>query len=224
MRPIDIIRGKLRRRTLTVLGEHGVSLIEYHVMIVVGYGIVVKPDELASFSAQESEGDPRGEFPILEYCKAVDQCIEKRWLALLTPEECEREAERRQSAWLPDLTDTCLSPGTVDFTPEGYLLYRKLTLEINGKEHLQFNDSGWNLDEECKEVHILAETEEMCRRRIEEFVDNPSSHIGLGGVHLPAQVINVSGPTPIGPWRPNRFIIIPNGFNAKIEYEVLSAP
>jgi hypothetical protein len=220
MRPIDIIREKSRRRTLSVLGEHGVSLVEYHVMITVGYGIVLKPDELASWSVGEASGDPRGEFPLSEHLDAVNHCIEKQWLALLTPEECEREAERRQSERLPDLTDTFLSPGAVDFTQEGYLIYRKLTLGINGKEHLQFKDSGWNLDDERKEVHILAETEERCRMRIEEFTGKPSFYIGE--IDLPVQVVNVSGPTPVGPWRPNRFIIIPNGFYAKVDYKVLS--
>jgi len=224
MRRIDVIRNESRRRTFNALGERGVSLVEYYVMNTVGYEIILKPDELASWSVGESMDDPWGEFPLSEHLDAINHCIEKQWLKILTKEECELEVERRRSERLPDLTDAFLSPGTVDFTQEGCLLYRRIKQEINGEKHLQFKDSGWNLDEERKEVHILAETEEMCRRRISEFENNPSGYLGVGGVEVPAKVVNISGPTPIGPWRPNRFIVIPNGFYAKVDYEVVNLP
>ena len=141
MRRIDLIREKSRQRTANVLGGRGASLAEYYVMCTVGYGIVLVPDELASWSVGESRGDPRGEFPVSEHLAAVNSCLEKRWLVILTSEECEREAERRRTSQLLELTDTHLAPGAVDFTPEGYALYRDLILNIYGEGHLRSMDS-----------------------------------------------------------------------------------
>lgn len=201
--------------TFEVLEKYKVSLAEYYVMCTVGYRIFLPPERLAQDSFAHAEGDPRGEVAVSEHLNAIHSCVEKAWLEILTPEEYEREMVRRQSAEIPEIDDY-LEPNSVDFTPEGYCLFRKIIFEIFGAEHVQKNDSGWNLDEVNQTVNIYAETYDLCGALIKEFRDDPSSYTGRV-----AEIIDVSEVESIGSWKPNRFITLPHGFHARIRHKIV---
>lgn len=199
--------------TFAVLEKHNVSLAEYFVMCTVGNRIFSPPERLAQDSFALAEGDRRGEVALSGHLNAIHSCIEKAWLEILTPEEVEREMARRQSAAIPEISDH-LKPYCVDFTQDGYSLYRQFIFEIFGAEHVQNNDSGWNLDEVNQTVNMYAETHDLCGALIKEFRDAPSSYIGRE-----VEIIDVSDIESIGSWRPNRFITLPHGFHARIRHK-----
>ena len=202
-------------RTFHVLEKYKVSLAEYFVLCTVGYRIFSPPERLAQDSFNLSEGDPRGEVALPGHLNAIHSCVEKAWLEILTPEEVEREMARRQSAAIPEIADH-LKPNTVDFTQEGYCLYRQFIFEIFGAEHVQKSDSGWNRDEVNQTVNMYAETHDLCGVLIKEFKDEPSSYIGRV-----VEIIDVSEIETIGPWRPNRFITLPHGFHARVRHRTV---
>ena len=201
--------------TFHVLEKYEVSLAEYFVMCTVGYRIFLPPERLAQRSFALAEGDPRGEVALSEHLNAIHSCVEKAWLEILTPEEVEREMTRRQSAAIPEIYDY-LKPNTVDFTQEGYCLYRQFIFEIFGAEHIQKKDSDWNLDEIDQTVNMYAETHDLCGTLIKEFRSDPSSYIGRV-----VEIIDVSEIETIGSWRPNRFITLPHGFHARIRHRTV---
>ena len=102
--------------TFDVLRENDASLAEYYVMGTVAYGIFLSPEELARQSLKLSDGDPCGTFPEQTHLEAVSSCIEKKWLETVT-------LERQRG-------DDILDIGTVDFTPEGFALYRRIINKI----------------------------------------------------------------------------------------------
>lgn len=195
-----------------VLREYGMSPCEHSLMCVVGYRLPLLLDELPEYSATLDSSCSES-----EYADASRSCIQKGWLEILTAEWREREAERQQSSQIPKLLDEGFEHGVVDFTQEGYLLFRKINLRIFGEEHIQYDESGWNIDERSSEVNIYAETESLCRKRAKEFKDEPSSYIGET-----VNITSISYPTMIGPWKPNRFITLPQGFHIKITYRILA--
>lgn len=199
--------------TFRVLEKYKVSLAEYFVMCTVGDRIFSPPERLAKDSFALSEGDPRGEVALSGHLNAIHSCVEKAWLEILTTEEVEREMARRQSAAIPEIYEYP-KPNTVDFTQEGYCLYRQFIFEIFGAEHIQKKDSGWNLDEVNQTVNIYAETHDLCVTLIKEFRSDPSSYIGRV-----VEIIDVSEIETLGSWRPNRFITLPHGFHARIRHK-----
>lgn len=106
--------------TFDVLMENDTSLAEYYVMVAVAYGIFLSPEKLARQSFKLADGDPRGTLPEQKHLEAVSRCIEKKWLEIVS-------LERQRG-------DDILEIGTVDFTPEGFALYRRITNKIFGED------------------------------------------------------------------------------------------
>jgi hypothetical protein len=105
--------------TFDVLSKSNVSLAEYYVMAIVGYGIFLPPETLAWQSFKLGKGDPRGEVSTQEHLQAIFNCIENKWLEVIESERCKG--------------DEVLEVGTIDFTTEGFALYREITNKIYGE-------------------------------------------------------------------------------------------
>lgn len=203
-----------------MLERHGVSLAEHYVLCSVDHRIGFPPERLAAHTEALVEGDPRGTFSRREYLDAIGACIAKGWLRVLTPEDCRTEAERRRRSQLPELSEEgAFQPGDADFTEPGYLLFRRTLLEIFGPEHLERSDSGWNLDEARREFRVLAPTEAACRWRVEELSAEPSMYVGEE-----VELVRAGPPEPIGSWKPNPFLTLSHGFQARITYRPLRFP
>jgi hypothetical protein len=205
----------MRENRLAVLNNNDVSFAEFSVMSSVGYHIFYPPNKLAQVGVKLSEGDLLGEPTLDEHLKAIDSCLEKGWLKILTAEEYEQIIASQQSAVTPEIIDYP-EPNTVDFTPKGYSLYRQIIFETFGEEHIQRSDAGWNIDEDSQVANIYAETTELCEACIKEFADNPSSYTGKA-----TEIVNVSQIESIGAWKPNRFITLPQGFHAGVSYKLI---
>jgi hypothetical protein len=206
-------------RTFDVLREYDVNLCEYYVICAVDdVGGMLFEGDLARESFAGSQGDPRGEFSLAEHRDAIHSCLRKKLLEELTTAKCQQESERRRTSRTPEIVESELRPGVVDFTETGYRLFRQIIVRIFGIEHIRHSDSGWNIDEDKNQVNVYAETKELCWDRIAELQSDPSSYIGAT-----VRIGNISDPEPIGPWKPNRFLVVPRGFYGRVCYELIQS-
>jgi hypothetical protein len=212
---LQIAMKDIHKHTSNILSKYKVSLCEHFLMGTVGYRILLPPDELIQTSVSLYEGDPRPQCTPDESMLALQACIQKKWLQVITEELYEQEMNRRHSSGLPEIFDSGFALGVVDFTQSGYLLHRQIIIDIYGMEHVQYNDSGWNIDDIRQEVRIYAPTQEMCVERLEELKQMPSNYIG----QLIREVVS-SVPEPMDWWKPNRFLSLPHGFYAVMQYQV----
>lgn len=201
--------------TKKVLSATGVSLCEHLLMCTIGYSIFFPPQELVKTSASLNEGDPRGQFTPVQYRRAFQACIQKKWLQVITQDSFEQERNKRAASDIPEIYDSAFAPGVVDFTEPGYLLHRQIFIDIYGMERIQYNDSGWTIDEIHREVRIYAPTKELCLKRLDEFRATPSDFIGQQIKHVVEH-----DPEPIGSWKPNRFLVLSHGYYAVLQYQV----
>lgn len=124
-----------------ILQQHNITPAEYLVMCTVGYHIFLPPAELAQVSQNLAAGDTLGEFTLAEYLQATASCLAKKWLEMVTQEQYQQMVAQGQAAGIPEIFDYP-APQTVDFTPQGYTLFRQVIGDIFGEEHLQQADAG----------------------------------------------------------------------------------
>jgi hypothetical protein len=212
-------RGEFHRHALDVLRRHEVSPCEDAVLGIVYYHITLPPLGIAQYAKAYDEdeimGTPYGPFPLEDYLRAIESCVAKGWLTVLTPEDFEREERRRLLSQIPEVLDKCYRPGDVAFTEAGFLLERQLSREIMGPEFEERQTEGWNWDADRQRLDVYAEDEEACRLRLEEIAGNVEQYTGRAG-----RVTNVEGPRPIGPWKPDRFTTVASGFHAVMKVEL----
>jgi hypothetical protein len=206
------------QRILNTLRRHGVSLPEYAVLSVVSYRIPVLPAEVAWYAKYYSydDRDIYGVYELDDYLRAIDQCIARSWLTILTPEHFEREVRRLGQSPLPEIMDTCYGPGAVDFTEAGFYFHRQLLTEMFGPAFLEQDYYGCNWDEGRTTLDFYATDEDRCREWLEAIGQDITKF--LTG---PARVVGVEEPRPIGPWKPDRFLTLPSGFHAAARVELL---
>jgi hypothetical protein len=185
------------------------SRAEYALMSAAGYRPGLPADSFVKYARRLNEGG-REPLPSLEQLQAALATLRER--GLLTVLE-EKDLVPAGASGVPAL-DSDQRPGDVDFTPDGYRLFREVVLEASGPEHLQYKDSGFVLDETSRCFTVFAETGELCLRRIGEILAAPEDHIG--GPIDPVRAVEVTLPQPGGPWRPNPFLVIESGFRATV--------
>lgn len=212
-------RSELHRHILSTLQRYGVSPCEEAVLGIVYYGINLPPLGVAEWAKcyDDNDGNPFGVYPLDEYRRAVDGCIEKGWLTVLTPEHFEREHRRLRLSAIPEVVDRCHNPGEVDYTEVGFAFHRLLLREMNGPEFLEQECFGCNRDEGRRVIDVYATSEEMCLHGVEEVRGNAADFVGG-----PVRVTGVEGPRPIGPWKPCRFLTLPSGFHAAVQVALLN--
>jgi hypothetical protein len=178
------------------------------------------PDDFAVYSienpvvsARDLTAGQRRE--VDENRSALDCLIDRGLIVILREADIEAERARRAASKVREASRGFrgASPGFVDYSPEGYALYRRLLPEIFGPDSLARHDTSQEEDRASEDEHrtdrriqILAPTVEACVGRMDDVSER-------------YRVVRREGPTPIGPWRPNRFILLPKGFRAVLRYE-----
>jgi hypothetical protein len=186
------------------------------VLGIVYYRIPLPPDGIArTAKGYEEDGDGYGSHSLPDYLRAVEGCIAKGWLTILSAEDLEREAQRRRRSAIPELSDGYL-PGAVEFTPAGFALHQDLLEELYGLDFLDHEYSGWDWDREARRIDVFATDEDGCLSLLRDIQGDVAWYVGGA-----AQVQAVEGPRPIGYWKPSRFITVPGGFHAAVEVELL---
>jgi hypothetical protein len=194
-----------------------VSSCEDAVLLMVHYHITVPPEEIARYAKgyDDDAGNPLGRFPLADYLLAVDRCVARGWLTVLTEEHFEREARRRLLSGIPEVIDICSRPGHLAFTEAGFTFYRSLLRELD-PDLPEPEYWGWNWDATRQTFDLYAEGADRCRELLGELEQDGYLDWYAGG---PAKVVQVEGPHAIGPWKPDRFTTLPSGFHLAAQIE-----
>ena len=180
-----------------MLHHYKVTLSEHFVMCVIDYGHSLSPKKLAKETASLGKGDFRGEYSEPDYLDSIESCINKGLLRLLKATK---------------LSNPELEEGSVDFTETGYMLHREIIKTIFGERVLKYNDSGWDINRKKNEIHIYAETQDLCQQRTQELIDHTERYLGEE-----VKVVSFNNYDKIEIWKPNQFMSL-RGFRNIIKY------
>jgi hypothetical protein len=178
------------------------------------------PDDFALYSIEQPVRGPTDltteqRREVGENRIVLDGLMARGLIVILREADLEAERARRAASQVPEGSRGFRGarPGFVDYSPEGYALYRGLIPEIYGPDFLARHDASSEQDRASddeertdRRVQILAPSTEVCAALMDDLSES-------------YRVVRREGPTPIGPWRPNRFVLLPQGFRATLRYE-----
>ena len=183
-----------------------------------GYRVNLERPKFIEHAAWEFQGLGWPATTEVELNAALDRLVSAHLMAVLTDEDLRAEADRRAASALPELDDTInYRPGHVDFTQDGYRLYRALVREICGDGHL--DDAGFNLDSSRAHLDVYAVTSEGCAQMMDAIQQDGDSYAGVEGTTFTTR----EGPTQMGAWRPNRFSSHASGYHGVLRYVIGAA-
>lgn len=115
---------------LSVIDKHGVSLAEFIVLDEVRYRIPLPANEFARFAVTECSHLDEVTFSPTDYEDAIDSCVQKGWVRILTLEDLEDVTDIGTKHSFPNLSYMGYDEGSVDFTPIGFQLSCQITKEL----------------------------------------------------------------------------------------------
>lgn len=190
-------------------------MAEHYLMCTAGYRVNLERQGFIEHAVREFEGG-WPEITLDELASALTRLTEANLMRVLTEADVEAEKTRRASSRVPELDDGIYyRPGHVDFTERGYLLYRNVAAAIYGP----MEDGGLNLDSAENRFDVYTRTPDHCRRIMKEIETTPAACAGVEA----ARIVGRTEPARIGAWRPNRFIVLPEGYHATLTYVVDTA-
>ncbi len=176
------------------------------------------PGDVAAFTYDMWRGDAL-EQARDEYSKAVESCMEKGWMQIVTAAEHSRQLHALAEAAVARADDgTYAEIGAVDLTAEGYRVFssvEKVRLGVVANCGVRFVESA-------QRIEIFGTTEAACCEYAQWYTTEPVGFPGLdGSTALPHEYVfdHMDGPVPIGRWRPNRFEIVANGYMARLHFK-----
>jgi hypothetical protein len=188
---------------------------EHYLMCTAGYRVTLDRWKFVEHAAREFEGGGWPEVTRDELASALDRLLEAQLMLILTESDVQTENERRVASSLPELDDGIkYRPGHVDFTERGYLLYRDVIRAIHGEEFLLRGDAGFNLDSDAGRFDLYATSAEECQGLMDAIQRNGDSYTGAESTTF----VGRDGPSEIGAWRPNRFILHTAGSHGVLRY------
>ncbi len=203
---------------LDIIFDSGLNVAEFHILSVFANEGSSKRDSLARyansyFGAVRPDSAPT----IDEYNNAIEFCLERGFIKVLSEEDCERDRER----WLHDDNQFCEEEryisGNLDFTKKGVQFYRELGEKIykkKGISHLSCFDGLIGFKWKHKGVvSILTKNRKDLEKKIECVRNNPS-YLLTGKRRL----IEIGKPYPIGTWWVTRFEQLDKGWRVDIKY------
>ena len=203
----------LRARTSAALHAHGLSLAEHYLMCSAGYRVELLADAFVKHAFAATEGDRRGTASIQELTAALARLEGRELLTRLTDDALREAADRRVTSTVPEILES-LQVGRVDFTPRGFAVHREVIRSIYGDDHVARNDAGFNLDVSTGRFDVYAATLDDCERVLDEVESGGDSYTGEEHTRF----IGREGPTPIGQWRPNRFVVRATGYHGVLRF------
>ena len=203
----------LRERTSAALHAHGLSLAEHFLMCSAGYRVTLPPDAFVEHTFALTEGDRRGVPSIPELITALASLEARGLMTRLTDQTLREEADRRARSHAPEVMESHWV-GHVDFTPRGFAMHRDVIRSIYGDDHVERSDTDFNLDVSTGRFDVYAVTMGECQRAMDEIESGGDSYTGEEHTRF----IGREGPTPVGQWRPNRFMVRDSGDHGVLHF------
>ena len=184
---------------LTIIYRDGNQIREGLSKYIFNYFWAASPTKVQSFN---------------QYENAIDSCLKKTFLKVLTAKDCSLDNER----WLIDdnqnLDEEPYLPGNIDFTKYGARVYNDFLDSLSKKKGEDRFDGRICYKWKIKgTISILTKLKKDLISELEELEKNPSYLLSDG-----MEMINTGSPYPIGPWWVTRFDHIGNGWRVDIKY------
>lgn len=205
---------KEKARLLEKFRRLGISPAEVQLMATLLYHPRLL-DDLAGAAQFEHRGD------ILEqsyevYEQAVESCLKNGWAKMVTEEEHQAQATLAASQLqiMPCVDEWVVAEaGVIDLTTVGYRIYRMAAAE-------QFGPARNGLREvvlPALHLEVYSDSESDCHD-FAEVVNHEEHPFNVGRETVRGTLDGIFGPRPVGPWRYNRFEVIPQGFLMTLQY------
>lgn len=204
---------------LDIIFDSGLNVAEFHILTIFASEGSSKRDSLARY-ANSYFGDVRPDpAPTIdEYNKAIEFCLERGFIKVLSEDDCKRDRER----WLHDDNQFCEEdiyvPGNLDFTIKGVQFYRELKEKMykkKGISSLNWFDGLVGFKWKHKGVvSLLSKNRKCLEKEIESVRDNSSNLLTSKWWRL----IEIGKPYPIGNWWVTRFEQLDKGWRVDIKY------
>ena len=190
------------------------NISEYHVLTIIYRDGNDKREGLSQYIFNYFSAASHSQVQTIEqYENAIDSCLEKSLLKILTTEDCNIDKER----WLNDdnqnLDEEPYLPGNLDFTISGAKIFNDLLdTFLKNKGHKRFNG---RICLKWKNEGILSILSKLKKDIISELeVLQEPGLLGSG-----EQIIDIGRPFPIGPWWITRFNRLSRGWRVDIKYK-----
>ena len=192
------------------------SLAEYYLLCSAGYHVTLPPDDFVAHACSASSGDPRGVVSLPALAAAFARLQARGLLVCLTQAAIRDDDRRRATSSVPEVRGPRFQAGHVDFTDRGYAVYREVARQIHGDDFLARMDTGFTLDADAGRFDVYAATVEECSRQMDVIEADGDAFTGVESVCF----VSRRGPTEIGEWRPNRFVLRATGYHGILRYVI----
>ena len=203
-----------------ILTKFGMTLCEFEAMSCPYYGMPFSPKDMAIETVFEIGGKPGESFTADDYLDAIKAMIEKKWLTLITKEECNTR-KRTRSDLVEREDDFKAQRGDVVFTEQGYVLLRSILQEYHGRKFVQEHDAFERIHPKTCRIEFYAETKELCHEWLFKNCQQANTSYLSNRIGGPVEIIAVELPQKIGTWKPSRFLTLQHGYRCGIRYRRL---
>ena len=197
--------------------EYGLNIAEFHILSVFNREGSCERQYLAKHTYKYYESArPNSACTIDEYEEAIQSCLEKGFIKIITDADCMRDIER----WLHDENQFCdedvYYKGNLDFTDKGAKLYGEIEerlLQKNRNYSSRFDGIVGYKWKHKNVVSIFTTKREDIDKEIENIRNDPSHLFDYG-----QQLIQMGEPYPIKNWWITRFDQLDEGWRVDIQY------
>jgi hypothetical protein len=194
------------------LSRYGLTVAEYHLMeSLVERGC--SRAQLAVLTFESTRSRPLAEPHCEDYLSAIDLAVERGLLKRVTRAEFEEDRQQRARETIISCDQWFTKPGRIDFALEGYRRYRQVRTDVFDERR-----KGLHFDYEALRLTVLGETLDVCKEYADAQKEWASPGWGDESHSTDSVLIGNSAPSPVGPWRLNRFEVVPSGYCIVLSY------
>jgi hypothetical protein len=185
----------------SLLAGAGVTPAEAALFNVVHYGICVPPEDLP-LRAASPDYSLAGPVTIEQCRSALAGCLARGWLQVIDDDALRRIAAEIREAGLLGPVYGMPPDGSVDFTSAGAAVWHRLLSVLwPGRERLPF---AFTDVVRCRTAHY--------------FPSRAAALAGIEEIRQQREKVEVTGPTPIGPWRVRWWLRFPEGYRVDVQW------
>lgn len=196
---------------LDALLHFNISISEYHLLSIIDREGQQHRSGLSKYAFNYyMEIDPFFVRNEGEYEKAIDLCLEKQFIKVLSKYDCQKDIKRWEKDDNQFVSEIEYTPYNIDFTEQGEKLYRQIDKKIGRNRFESIEGYKW-----CSDgmVSVFTKHKKNIVKTISNIRENP-----LYLFNKNEEIIEIGKPYQIGPWWVSRFCRLDTGWRVDIKY------
>lgn len=202
---------KYREERIAKLAPYNLLIPEYYMLRILEDGARSR-ESIAVRAYEEYGGDI-----LIRHCESylvlVNGLLERNVLKRLSL--CDETARQDviENEAIPSCDDSQQSSGYIDYSKDGYALYRTMSRALHGLP------SGMRWTEDVLQAEVYSEDRGTCEDQAKRLISLGEEHIvDEKGQPIIRRVEKVTEPMAVGPWRLSRHEVVPCGYCIRISY------